>query len=121
MFSESAELEAHLTREIEGPGGARTVVPVQNGEWAARDVSGILHRVRWTDRVRRREMSQFDVVLHASYGARAQIQRWQAAVDDVAAHTPEDVETRRLIVELTVRRNGRPPEKVVLASAPRRP
>ncbi len=118
MFSESSELEAHLVRELDGPGGLREVA-VSDGEWTAKDAVGVVHRVRWGERVRRPELSRFDATMHASYGARAQIARWQAAVDDVASHTPDDAETRRLIVELTVRRNGRAPEKVRLASAPR--
>jgi len=120
MFSESSELEVHLVRELDGPDGAGVrEVAVADGEWTARDALGVVHRVRWGDRVRRPELSRFDAPMHASYGARAQIARWQAAVEDVATHTPDDAETRRLIVELTVRRNGRLPEKVRLASAPR--
>ena len=49
------------------------------------DAVGVVHRVRWGERVRRPELSRFDATMHASYGARAQIARWQAAVDDVAS------------------------------------
>ncbi len=116
MFSESTELEAHLVREV-GAGE----VHVRGGEWIARDRAGAPRRIKWGDRVRRRELATFDAAIHASYGARAQIARWQAAVDDVAAHTPDDAETRRLSVDLVIRRNGRAAEKVRVSSAPRSP
>jgi hypothetical protein len=114
MFSESSELEAHLVREV-GEGE----VPVVGGEWIAHDRGGAPRRIKWTDRVRRRELATFDTRIHASYGARAQIARWQAAVEDVASHTPEDAETRRLSVDLVIRRNGREAETVRVSSAPR--
>jgi hypothetical protein len=48
--------------------------------------------------------------MHASYSAAAQVERWHAALDDVAAHLlPEDAETRGLVLVLEVRRNGRDP------------
>jgi len=47
--------------------------------------------------------------MHASYGAGAQLQRLAAALEDVAKHIPEDGETRALELEVTVRKNGRPP------------
>ena len=119
MFSESSELEPRLLREVDGPDGP-VEVHAPGGEWVAKDAIGVPHRLKWSDRVHRKELSAFDAVIHASYGAKAQIARFQAAVDDVAAHTPDDAETRRLVVELTVRRNGRPGEKVRLVSAPRR-
>ena len=114
MFSESTELEVHLVREL--PAGE---VAVSDGEWIANDAAGAPHRIRWRDRVRRPELNLFDRRIHASYGAHAQIARWQAAVDDVAAHTPDDMETTRLAVELVIRRNGRDPERVRLVSPPR--
>lgn len=114
MFSESTEIEAHLVREL-----AAGEVGVQGGEWIASDRVGAPHRVKWRDRVRRPELGIFDARFHAAYGARAQIARWQAALDDVATHTPDDAETRRLIVDLTLRRNGREAERVRLVSAPR--
>ena len=42
--------------------------------------------------------------------------RSPAALDDVASHTPEDAETRRLLLDVVVRRNGREPRTVHLAS-----
>ena len=115
MFSESSTLRLALYREL--PGGAR--VHVDGGTWTAHDAGGMVRRFSWYDRVKRPEMSVFDTETHASYGAAAQLQRLQIALDDVAAHTADDSETQRLLLDVTVRRNGREPYVVHLASAPR--
>jgi len=64
-------------------------------------------------------LATFDATMHASYGAAAQLERWRAALEDVAKHTPEDAETKRLRLEITVRKNGREAQVVRYASAPR--
>ncbi len=115
MFSESSTLRLALYREL--PGGVR--VHVDGGTWTAHDAGGMARRFSWYDRVKRPEMSVFDTEIHASYGAAAQLARLQIALDDVAAHVPEDAETQRLLLDVTVRRNGREPYVVHLVSAPR--
>jgi hypothetical protein len=115
MFPESSTVEVALFREL-----GRERVPVTDGAWTARDASGVAHTFTWRDRVKRPELAAFDVEMHASYGAAAQLARWQAALDDVAAHIPADAETRRLTLDVTVRRNGREPHVVRLESAERR-
>ena len=120
MFSESSTLKASLSRAVEAPSGHGTVVvPVSDGAWNARDREGAPRRIRWRDRVHAPELAVFDQTIHASYGADAQTARWQAALDDVASHTPDDAETRQLFVDLTIRKNGREPVTLHLASAPR--
>ena len=61
----------------------------------------------------------FDTERSASYGIDAQLARLQRALDDVAAHTPDDADTRRFLLDVTVRRNGREPYVVHLTSAER--
>ncbi len=102
MFSESSTIEVHLFRET--PDGAR--VEVDGGEWVAKDRDGASHRISWTSYVKEPSLTVFGATMHAGYGAAAQVQRWSAALDYVAHHIPEDVETRALELELSVRRNG---------------
>lgn len=115
MFPESSTITVSLFREV---GGAR--LPVPDGTWTARDEDGRPRSFAWKDRVHRPELATFDVEMHASYGAAAQLARWQAALDDVAAHLSADRETRRLSLDVTVRRNGREARLVRLDSAERR-
>ena len=122
MFAESSTLMAQLSREVSAPGGeglGTVRVPVKDGEWVARDHEGHPHAVRWRDRVIESNLSVFGVTMHASYSAAAQVERWEGALNDVAAHLDDDAETRRLKLELVVRRNGRDPVSYHFASAPR--
>jgi hypothetical protein len=120
MFGESSTVRLTLMREIEAPSGhGMVVVPVPRGEWTAPDAHGVRHRFDWRDRVRAPSLSTFDVTFDAAYGAKAELSRTQAALDDVASHIDDDVETARLIVDVTLARNGREPVVARLASAPR--
>jgi hypothetical protein len=119
MFSESSTVKVVLYREVVGPDGQRMRVHVDDGVWSARDSGGLVRRFAWTDRVRRRELAMFDTELSAHYGTEAQISRFQSALDDVATHTPDDGDTRRFLLDVTVRKNGREPYVVHLASAER--
>jgi hypothetical protein len=123
MFQESSTIQVHLAREVDADTGHGTVlVPVVNGTWIARDHVGTLHRFNWKDRVQEPALSAFDRTFHASYGADAQTERLRAALDDVAAHTlslRDDAEAKALVLEVTVRKNGREPKTVTMRS-PRR-
>lgn len=119
MFTESTTMSVTLYRDIVGDDGVRKRVHVEGGVWSARDAGGLRRRFEWTDRVRRRELGSFDVERNASYGAAANVARLQAALDDLAAHTPDDAETKRFAIELLIRRNGREPYIVRLTSAER--
>ncbi len=114
MFAEASTIRAHLTREVDGKD-----VPVKDGEWIAKDKDGTPHHVRWRDRVIEGNLATFDRVMHASYSAAAQVERWHAALDDVAAHLDGDAETRRMRLDLVVRKNGGDPVTYRFASAPR--
>jgi hypothetical protein len=115
MFSESSTLVLALSREL----GDGTRLHVDGGTWIARDAGGMTRRFSWFERVKNPRMTVFDAEIAASYGAAAQLSRLQLALDDVAAHIPEDAETKRLLLDVTVRKNGREPYVVHLASAPR--
>jgi hypothetical protein len=119
MFSDSSTLKTALFREIVGADGARTRVHVEDGVWSANDAGGLRRRFAWTDRVRRSDLARFDKEIVAAVGADAQVSRLRAALEDVATHTPDDAETRRFLLEVTVRRNGREAYVVHLASAER--
>jgi hypothetical protein len=116
MFSESSTVRFTLLREIEAPSGHGTVVvPVHHGEWTAPDAQGTRHRFEWRDRIKVSGLSTFDVTFDASYGAKAVLSRMQAALDDVASHIEGDTETERLLVDVTLTKNGREPIVVRLA------
>jgi hypothetical protein len=119
MFPESSTVKMSLYREVEGVGAERTRIHVEDGVWSARDSGGLVRRFAWNDRVRIYGLSAFDTEISASYGAGAQLARMQAALDDVATHTPDDADTRRLLIDVTVRKNGGEPDVVHLASAER--
>lgn len=110
MFSESSSIKLVLYREIEGPDGGRMRVHVDGGVWSARAGDGTFHRLSWYDRVPM-PYWVFDQEMHASYGAAAQLARLSGALDDLATHIPasDDLETRRFVLDVTVRRNGREP------------
>jgi hypothetical protein len=122
MFSESCTARLTLLREIDAPSGHGTVlVPAYHGEWTAEGVDGARHRFEWRDRVQAPLLSTFDVTFEAGYGQSAELARVEAALDDVAAHLEGDAETRRLVVDVTLRRNGHEPTVVRLTSPPRSP
>lgn len=120
MFSESSTVRFALLREVDAPSGhGALVLHAGDGEWTARGLEGTLRHFSWRDRVKAPELAVFGVTRDAGYGAAAQLARMQAALDDVAEHIPNDAETRRLLADVTVKRNGREPSVVRLASAPR--
>jgi len=120
MFPEASTIDVHLSRRVDSTSGHGTMlVPVTDGEWIAHDKSGQPRRIKWRDRVREPALATFDRRIFASYGASAQLQRLQAALDDVATHTPDDAETRELVLEVDVRKNGREPYVVRMTSVPR--
>jgi hypothetical protein len=114
MFPEASTLEIRLWRETAG-GATRAA----RGEWSARDTAGQLRHFSWRDRVRDPILSSIDTRVFASYGVDAQLARLGHALDDVADHVPEDAETRRLVAEVAVRRNGGAPRIVTLQSKAR--
>lgn len=118
-FAEATTVKVVLHREVVGADGQRTRVHVEDGVWSARDAGGLVRRFAWTDRVRRRELATFDTEIGARDGAEAQLTRLQGALDDVATHTPDDADTRRFLLDVTVRRNGREPYVVHLVSPER--
>lgn len=120
MFPESSTIAIELSRDVVAQSGHGTErVHVRDGAWLARDRAGSLHRFRWDDRVKDGNLFPYGEPIHASYGAAAQLERLARALDDVASHIEEDDETVRLVTDVTVRKNGRPPEHVHLESRTR--
>lgn len=122
MAAESSTVVVALSRELRAPEGATdavVVVSVKDGEWVAHDGTGKPRRIEWRDRVHEPELATFDTAVDATAGAVATVARLQAALDDVATHTPDDTETRALLADIVVQRNGREPYAVHLRSVPR--
>jgi hypothetical protein len=116
MFPEASTIEIRLWRET-----AVGAVRAPGGEWSARDAAGQLRHFSWRDRVRDPILSSIDARVFASYGVDAQLARLGRALDDVAGHVAEDAETRRLVAEVVVRRNGGDAATVTLQSQARTP
>jgi hypothetical protein len=121
MFTESSTIKYALYREVIGENGQRTRVHVEDGVWSAKDVGGLKRRFEWRDRVRRPELAIFDTEISTKYSTKAQLVRLQAALDDVATHLPDDADTRRFVLDVTVRYNGGEPYVVSMVSAERVP
>lgn len=101
-----------LTREL----ADGSLVAVTEGRWHSHDASGAPHDHAWSDRVKDPVLSNLDVTVNAAYGSDAQLSRLAAALDDAITHLDDDVETRRLIATVSVRKNGRDPVTVTLSS-----
>ncbi len=114
MFPEASTLQFDLERVVAG-----AAIPAPGGAWSARDASGQLRHFSWRDRVTDPVLSSPGSRVFAAYGADAQLARLQRALDDVARHEPEDAETQRFVARVSVWRNGRDPQTVVLESARR--
>lgn len=106
MFPEASTMKVSLFREVAD--GRR--VHVENGLWT--DATHRRH-FDWFERVR---YWRLDAEMNAGYGSAAQLDRLQHALDDVASHLDGDIETRRLVAEAMVRRNGREPVLHTLVS-----
>lgn len=119
MFPESTVVNQRLYREVGPPGGPTRRVHAPHGAWRARDASGAARDFAWSDRVRFYRISRFDETYFASYGAPAHRYRVRAALDDLASHLEGDAETRRFVVELDFRVNGRQQPTETLTSGPR--
>jgi hypothetical protein len=115
MFPEASTMEVHITREV----GTQTVA-APRGEWSARDRNGQPNPFSWSSRVRDGAIASIDSRVFASYGIDAQLARLQRALDDVADHIPDDVETTRLGADVVVWRNGGEPTRIALLSHLRR-
>jgi hypothetical protein len=121
MFSESSSIKLTLYREVDAPDGQRARIHVDGGVWSAPARDGTNRRHTWYDRVPM-PFWVFDQEMHASYGAATQLSRLQGALDDVASHlaVKDDLVTRRFVLDVMVRRNGREPVLHQLTS-PERP
>ncbi|HEY1693717.1 MAG TPA: hypothetical protein VGG39_16235 [Polyangiaceae bacterium] len=103
MFPESSTVEVHVSRRL---GDGRTV-PIEAGRWRAHDCSGGVHAFSWGRMVRFPAPSRLDAPVGAPYGVESEIHRTRDALAWVAAHTPQDCETRALVARVVPTRNGR--------------
>jgi hypothetical protein len=120
MFNESSTIAITLGRRVPAPGGGTMVVSTDGG-WEARDASGAVRRFHWNDRVEDPILRTLGKPVHASYGVAAQLFRLQKALDDVIGHLQGDAETRGLVADVRVRRNGRDSYDTRLESRERYP
>lgn len=119
ILPESSSIKIALHRELVAEDGKRKRVHVEDGVWGAKDAGGLVRRFAWTDRVRRRELALLDREIVLDGTTAATLAHLQAALDDVATHTPDDADTRRFLLDVTVRRNGREPYVEHLTSSER--
>lgn len=106
MFNASSDMKISLYRKLRSKGRTH-LVRVEDGAWQVKDGAGNLVTFRWQDRVRDGVLSNLDRFVHASYGLEAQLFRLRFALEDVAAHLPQDGETRALVAVVDTLQNGR--------------
>lgn len=104
MFPESSRWKAEIVR-VEADG---TTIPI-NDAW----------EYRWSDLVRGRGLGNPFVWHHADAGLQSQLAFFQASLNWVSQHTPNDTSTLYLQANVTYRDNGRAPVLRVFRSPDR--
>jgi hypothetical protein len=107
MFNESSRVTIRLYREVKKK-RHRVLVPIENGRWSAPDANGKLRHHDWFSRIQAEPLYVLNQDMHAPYGLKAQLFRLQAALDDMAAHIPDDTVTLALVAKVDTIHNGRP-------------
>lgn len=106
MFPEASRWKADIVR-VEADGSR---VPLEDG-W----------EYRWSELVQGRGLTNPARWHHADAGLRGQIAFFEAALDWVAANTPDDTTTRYLEAEISYLDNGRGPTTITVRTPDRRP
>jgi hypothetical protein len=106
MFSESTVIRIRPFREVDDAFGIRLVPIDPSGTWVSKDAQGNALSFAWNDRIKRPELRIFDQWIFAGYGADAQLDRLRGALSDMASHLEGDTDTRRLVLEVDVKKNG---------------
>lgn len=101
MFEESASIEVHVERVLDG-----NVHKPLADEWLAHDCSGAPHVLRWKDLVRFPAPRWLDTGIAQPYGVDTGVAIARAAIGFVATHTPDDCETRAFVATIKRVRNG---------------
>lgn len=101
-FREASAWRAEIYREV---GGDLVLV---SAPWPG--------QYRWSELVVGRGLGHPEPEKHAVGSIDSILDLLQRALDYVAANTPRDAETRRLVAEVTYWRNGRGPNTTVLTS-----
>lgn len=104
MFPESSTITLHVSRRL--PDG--TVVPIAGGAWTPHGCESGTHAYVWGRMVRFPAPGKLDAPVGAPYGVDNEVQRARDALVWVAAHTPQDCETRAFVAHVEAVRNGRP-------------
>jgi hypothetical protein len=117
MFNESSTIDVRISRRVRGDAGLVRTVPLVDGSWQVRDATGMVHTLRWSDRVADPTLARTGRPVHASYGVEAQLFHLQAALDDVAQKSAADGETVAFVADVEVNRNGYQKYRVHLESA----
>lgn len=110
MFPEASSITVHLSRRLDGG----ELVPLPAGRWQAHDCSGKVHAFSWGSMVRYPAPWRLDAPVAAPYGVESEVHRTKDALAWVAAHTPEDCETRALVARVLPTKNGRVLEAIDL-------
>jgi len=108
MFPESSDWSVQVLRETAGGNRVDVRAPWPGG-------------YSWADLVAGSGLEDPTARQPAAYGIDTSLHFLQGALDWVAAHTPADTETVRLVAEVDAWRNGRGPEHAVLLSEMRAP
>jgi hypothetical protein len=107
MFNESSTISIRLSRRVHGPTG-EDLLPTP-GKWEALDERGERRSFSWNDRVRDPILGTLGRPVNAAYGVDTQLFHLEQALEDVASHLEHDTETRALVADVEIRRNGREP------------
>jgi hypothetical protein len=104
MFPEASAITLHVSRRLQDG----TVVPLTGGSWTPHGCEGAPHTFVWGKMVRFPAPWKLDAPVGAPYGVDNEVQRARDGLAWVAAHTPEDCETRAFVAHVEAVRNGRP-------------
>ena len=113
-FRETSVARAELYRQV-GP----ELVLVPAGEWNALDPMGTLRHFAWRERVLEPRLAPSGRFVDLPHGAARHEAELRAALDDVWEHAQADDETSRLMLVVTVRRNGKLEEAVRITTGTR--
>jgi hypothetical protein len=104
MFPEASTITVHVSRRLRDG----SVVPVVGGTWTPQGCDGPPHPFVWGKMVRFPAPGRLDALVGAPNGVDNEVQRAHDALAWVAAHTPEDCETRAFVAHVEALRNGQP-------------
>ena len=108
MFPEASTITVHVSRRL----ADGSVVPITGGTWTPQSCGRPPPKFVWGKMVRFPAPGRLDAPVGAPYGVENEVQRARDGLAWVAAHTPEDCETRAFVAHVEAVRNGRPAEPI---------